>query len=301
MDFEIFAEGLAFPEGPIAMVDGSIILVEIAAGRLTRLWGGGKRETIAQLGGGPNGAALGPDGAVYVCNNGGFEWIELGGLKIPTIAPADYQGGRIERVDLATGRFERLYERVGEHALSGPNDLVFDKSGSFWFSDYGKSRRRSRDHGGLYWAKADGSGITEAAYGPGYNGVGLSPDEKHVYCAETLTARLWQMEITGPGQVSPGVFGTHGRCIASLPGFQMLDSLALEADGRVCVATLVQGGISAFSLDGSIEHMPFPDPLVTNICFGGQDSRDAFITLSGTGTLIKARWPRPGLHLNFAA
>lgn len=300
MDFELVAEGLAFPEGPIAMADGSILVVEIAAGCLTRLWGNGKSETVAVIGGGPNGAALGPDGAVYVCNNGGFTWIDIAGLRIPTIAAADYAGGRIERVDLNTGRVERLYDHVGGNALSGPNDLVFAKDGGFWFTDLGKVWPRSRDHGGLYWAKPDGSGILEAAYGPGYNGVGLSPDEKHLYCAETLTGRLWEMEITGPGQIAQGAFGAHGRCMASLPGFQMLDSLAVEADGRVCVATLVQGGITAFSRNGHLEQTPFPDPLVTNICFGGTDACDAFITLSASGKLIRARWPRPGLALNFS-
>jgi hypothetical protein len=40
MDFEIVAEGLQFPEGPIALPDGSIVLVEIARGTLTRVWNG---------------------------------------------------------------------------------------------------------------------------------------------------------------------------------------------------------------------------------------------------------------------
>ncbi len=72
-DFEILAEGLQFPEGPIAMPDGSVILVEIKRGTLTRVWNG-RSEVIAKIGGGPNGAAFGPDGAVYITNNGGFAW-----------------------------------------------------------------------------------------------------------------------------------------------------------------------------------------------------------------------------------
>ena len=83
-----------------------------------------------------------------------------------------------------------------------------------------------------------------------------------------------------------------------LPGYQMFDSLAVEADGRVCVATLVNGGITVFDpADGSWEQHAFPDPLTTNICFGGPDMRTAFITCSGTGKLYRARWPRPGLKL----
>lgn len=304
MDFDVVAEGLAFPEGPIAMADGSVILVEVQRQTLTRVWGG-KSEVIAHLGGGPNGAALGPDGAVYVCNNGGFEWREMMGLTLPGHAAHDYAIGRIERVNLATGRFERVYDHVPDLAgdrrpLSGPNDLVFDRSGGFWFTDLGKSFGRKKDLGGLYWAKPDGSKIVEAVHGSvGFNGVGLSPDESTVYAAETITARLWAMEIKGEGAVAPAPLAGFGTCVATLPGFQMLDSLAVTAAGNVCVATLLNGGITTFTPAGETSHIAFPDPVVTNIAFGGPDLRDAYICLSATGKLIKARWPEPGLPLNF--
>src|SRR5206468_10674550 len=110
MTFDVLAEGLQFPEGPIAMPDGSVILVEIARGTLSRVWDG-TVEVVCDLGGGPNGAAFGPDGAVYVANNGG------GGLPRGAQSLPPKQGG-IDRVDLATGKGERLYDKVGEHALS---------------------------------------------------------------------------------------------------------------------------------------------------------------------------------------
>lgn len=300
MDFEVIAEGLQFPEGPIAMPDGSVILVEIRRQSLTRVWKG-KTEVIAQLGGGPNGAALGPDGAVYVCNNGGFEWHDVQGLCIPGHCAKDYEGGRIERVDLATGKFERVYDSVNGVKLSGPNDIVFDRSGGIWFTDLGKGYARTKDKGGLYYAKPDGSKITEVVYGSsGYNGVGLSPDETVVYAAETETGKLWAHDITGEGQVAPRAPGMPARHVFTSPGHVYFDSLAVEADGRVCVATIVNGGVTAITPEGAFEHHAFPDLLVTNICFGGADMRDAYVTLSGTGKLVKARWPRPGLKLNFA-
>ncbi len=64
-------DGLMFPEGPVAMADGSVILVEIRRGTLTRVLPNGEQEIVAELGGGPGGAAIGPDGAMYICNNGG--------------------------------------------------------------------------------------------------------------------------------------------------------------------------------------------------------------------------------------
>jgi gluconolactonase len=300
LDFEIIAEGLEFPEGPIAMPDGSVILVEIKRGTLTRCWKG-RNEVIAKIGGGPNGAAFGPDGAIYVCNNGGFAWHDANGMTVPGNAAADYTTGRVERVDLNTGKVERLYEKLGEDRLSGPNDIVFERSGAFWFTDLGKRRSRVKEMGGLYYAKPDGSLLKEVMYGSasGLNGVGLSPDEKVVYAAETDTARLWAFDIAGPGEVAPRMPGFMARYVTGLPTHAYFDSLAVQANGDVCVATILNGGITTITPEGQTSHAAFPDPIVTNICFGGSDMRDAFITLSGTGKLVKARWPEPGLKLNF--
>jgi gluconolactonase len=133
-----------------------------------------------------------------------------------------------------------------------------------------------------------------------FNGVGLSPDERIVYCSDTDTQKLWAFDIESPGRLAPFTPGANrGRVVCTLPGHQLLDSLAVEASGKVCAATLLNGGITIIDADGSFEQIRFPDPYTTNICFGGRDLRDAFITLSGTGKLIKARWPRPGLRLNF--
>ena len=58
MDLQLVAEGFEFPEGPIAMSDGSVILTEIKAQRLTRVYADGRKETVVETGGGPNGAAI---------------------------------------------------------------------------------------------------------------------------------------------------------------------------------------------------------------------------------------------------
>jgi len=302
VNIDIIAEGLQFPEGPIAMPDGSVILVEIKRQTLTRVHPGGKKEIIAELPGGPNGAALGPDGRVYVCNKGGFEWQEVMGQTISGDAPPDYRGGSIEAVDLQTGRVETPYTHVGGHRLSGPNDLVFDKTGGFWFTDHGKGHGRTRDIGGLFYARPDGSKIVEAAFPiMSANGVGLSPDEKTVYVADTFSGRLLALDLAGPGEVAPSPIPIPGRPIATLPGYQFLDSLAVEECGNICVATLLNGGITIVTPEGATEHIALPDLFPTNICFGGADRRDAYVTLSGTGRLGKIRWPRPGLALNFSA
>src|SRR4051812_50190989 len=94
MDIELICEGLEFPEGPIAMADGSVILTEIKGQRLTRIKPDGSKELVVETGGGPNGAAVGPDNAIYITNNGGsFEWVGQGGLSIPGPTPARHTRG----------------------------------------------------------------------------------------------------------------------------------------------------------------------------------------------------------------
>lgn len=303
MDYEIVTEGLRFPEGPIWMEDGSVIVVEIAAGRLTRVRPNGTKETVANLGGGPNGAAIGPDGRVYVCNNGGFAWTEHDGLLFPGRQPEDYSGGRIEAVDLATGRVERLYDSCDGVSLKGPNDLVFDGKGGFYFTDCGKSREHEVDVGAVFYAKADGSAIRAVARGlmrP--NGCGLSPDGKTLYVSLTSDRVLLAFDLTADGEAAPG-WPVPGRVVASFPGRQWLDSLAVTADGHVCIAALVDnpGIVSVDPASGAVTQFSLPDVITTNICFGGADMRDAWITQSTTGKLIRTRWERPGLRLAYYA
>jgi gluconolactonase len=304
MEFRTLAEGLEFPEGPVALPDGSVLLVEIAAGTLTRIAPDGARRVVARPGGGPNGAAIGPDGKCYIANNGGFEWHREGGRIRPLTQAREYSGGRIERIDLDSGAVEVLYRSCGDVPLRGPNDLVFDAHGGFYFSDLGKRRVRDMDVGAVYYAKADGSFITEVAHPvltP--NGVGLSPDGRILYVAETEAARLWAFPIEAPGVVRkenwPSPHG--GRLVAGMGGYQRFDSLAVQADGRVCVATLINGGVTVISPDGKeVEHRAMPDPMTTNICFGGADLKTAYITLSWTGRLVAVDWPGAGLRLNHA-
>jgi gluconolactonase len=297
----VMATGLGFPEGPVALADGSVLVVEIATGRLMRVTPNGEPQVVAHVGGGPNGAALGPDGYCYICNNGGFSWRTDDGFSRPTGEAADYKGGSIQRVNLATGQVETLYTSCDGIALHGPNDIVFDAQGGFWFTDFGKKFADRLMLGAVYYARTDGSFIRRAAFPvltP--NGVGLSPDGATLYVTETETSRLWSYRVTGVGELELQPFPSPngGRLVHGLPGYQRFDSLAVEESGNICVATLVRGGISVFSPGGDLlEFHAAPEAYCTNICFGGSDMRTAYITLSGYGQLYEVRWPRPGLRL----
>lgn len=293
---------LLFPEGPVVMPDGSVMVVEIKGQRLIRVQMDGSRQVVAELGGGPNGAALGPDGKIYVCNNGGFNWVSHDdGYMRPHGRWDAYKSAGIQRVDPATGAVDMLYSECDGKAITGPNDIVFDGKGGFYFTDHGKSYDRLMDRGALFYAAEDGSFIREIAFPlitP--NGVGLSPDGNTLYVTETETGRLWSYPVLAPGELrkEPWPSPAGGRFLAGPQGYQRFDSMALEDNGNICVASLVHGGVSVFTPGGElIEFWEAPEPYCTNIAFGGPDMRKAYITLSGYGRLIEVDWPRAGLRL----
>lgn len=310
VNLRVVAEGLSFPEGPVALADGSVLVVEIPKGRVTRVAPDGSTSTVAEPGGGPNGLAVAPDGALLACNNGGcFAWLEMGDLLISGAPPpADWPGhGAIQRVDPATGGVTDLVTEWEGQPLLAPNDLVVDADGGVWFTDFGvrDSMESEAEPSAVYWCRADGSGLRRVIHPiTGPNGIGLSPAGDRLYVVECYDGRLLAWDVTGPGEVSgTGTDGAQGATLVDQPGGGALfDSLAVDGEGWVCVGTLVTGhGITAYSPDGAIaENTPLPDPMVTNICFG-PDGRTAYATLSATGKLVAFDWPRPGGRLNFTA
>lgn len=302
LNLRTVTDGLLFPEGPIALDDGAVLVVEIMGGRLIRVEPNGRKLAVADLGGGPNGAAIGPDGQCYVCNNGGFNWSTAAdGYMRPVGRADDYVTGSIQRVDLSTGRVETLFTACDGEPLKGPNDIVFDGLGGFYFTDHGKTHGRLMDRGAVYYAAADGSFIREVGFPfltP--NGIGLSPDGRELYVSETETGHLWAFPVLGPGELGKAAWPSPngGRFVGGPLGYQRFDSMAVEANGNICVATLVRGGVSVFSPEG--EHLEFheaPEGYCTNIAFGGPERRTAFITLSGYGRLVAVDWEREGLKL----
>jgi gluconolactonase len=302
---EVVTTGLRFPEGPVARPDGRVLLVEIARGTLSAVDPDGSVSVVASCGGGPNGAAIGPDGAVWLCNNGGyFTWHQVSDdLLVPGETPTEWTGGSIQRVDPDSGQVETIITECDGQPLRAPNDLVFDAAGGLWFTDHGVTATDHTDQAGVLYRAPDGT-VTGVAHGvESTNGVGLSPEGDRLYVAETHTGRVWAWDVVGPGQLGrdPSSDAAHGATLLfDAPEGHLFDSLAVDGDGWVCVATLGQGGITAVAPDGSAsEHLTLPDPLVTNICFGGEDGRTAFITSSGRGELLSTRWSRPGLALAF--
>ena len=302
MLIEIVTDGLSFPEGPIWMEDGTVIVMEAWGSCITRVYPDGRKERVADIKGGPNGGAIGPDGAIYVCNNGGM--IGFGSPDgVPGHASLDYETGSIDRVDIATGKVERLYDTVDGRRLAGPNDIIFDSSGGFWFSDFGKTFGPISEAGGIFYALPDGRSIMRVVDYLNTNGIGLSPDESRLYVSCTDERQVIAFDIVSPGVLAPQPVHMPGEVVASFLGRQLLDSLAVTADGHVCVGSLIdRSGIAVVDPVARTAHtIEMPDPFVTNICFGGADMQDAWLSFSGSGSLARCRWDRPGQRLPYYA
>jgi gluconolactonase len=288
MHFDLFCDGVLYAEGPVALDDGSVICVAVTTGRLVRAFADGSLELVAEPGGGPNGAAIGPDGRCYLCNNGGLTAADLAKLAVGDDSNSTPPGGRIETVDLHSGEVELLYDSCDGVPLLSPNDLVFDTLGGFFFSDYGSAKRASPQPGRVYHALADGSAIRP--FGRVFerpNGVGLSPDGKVLYVSETSSGCLWRVWVDDPDR---------SQILYQDPELVM-DSLAVQADGKICVACPVNQLILRVSPEGRGEMIPTPQGHPSNICFGGADLQRAYVTLIHEGILLTAQWDSPGLPL----
>lgn len=301
--FDLVASGLEFPEGPVALDDGSILVVEIKGGKLKRVTPNGAVTTVAETGGGPNGAAIGPDGCCYITNNGGHLWRDTPIGPTPAGLSPHYTGGKLQRVNLDTGKVDDLYSEHANGPLTSPNDLVFDAFGGLWFTDLGKRMGRHQNIGSICYARTDGSSIREViAPMMSPNGIGLSPSGDTLYVAETSTSRIWAFDIIGPGEIKrqPAPSPNGGRLLCNLGGHRLPDSLAVDALGNIHVGTLSDAGIARVTPDGnSVEHIPFPDLFTTNLCFGGPDMQTIYATLTQSGRLISFRADAPGLRLNY--
>ncbi len=261
---ERVADGFTFTEGPV-WVPGDpdrLYFSDIPENRIYR-WSEGEGAVVflepvlpddADTGGagGSNGLALHPDGRLVLCEHGNR-----------VVSAMELDG---ERVTLA--------ERHDGKRLNSPNDIVYHSSGAAFFTDppYGldgqdASENKEQEHNGIYRLDPDGTVTLLDAGQTRPNGLGLSPDEKTLYVANSDAApnRYWKKyavndDLTlGEGEM---FFDASDMEAPGAP-----DGLAVDVDGNVFATG--PGGVMVFAPDGRHLGTIAPAELPANTAFGG--------------------------------
>jgi gluconolactonase len=247
VDVTLLASDLGFPEGPIVMPDGSIVLCDGNTGELLR-YADGALSTFADTGGSPWGAILGSDGAIYVTQGG-----NVPGSPDQSAVPG------VQRVR-ADGTVELLASSLAGHPLAGPNDLAFGPDGRLWFTDSGTEgddRHALQQPGRLYVLDSSGGGelvVERPAVYP--NGIAFDAAGR-LYWTESMGHRVCRLE------------GGKATTFAQLSDGHVPDGMAFATDGRLFVCTTISGGLTVLSADGEVLEEIVIGECATNCIFDG--------------------------------
>lgn len=271
---ELRVSGLGFPEGPVVLPDGRIAFVDLRH-QSVRTHDGQTTTVLANVPGSPNGMRLGPDGALYIANNGGIapETLEVLWRADPEIT------GRIQRLTL-TGEMTDYAVGLPGPAPRRPNDLNFDEDGGLLFTDPTNWEvlpdERAYQVGHVCRVGSDG-GVVVLAEVPGFpNGLGLGPDGA-LYVAQSIYQRILRFPWQGDQLGAPSVW-------CRLPDTVNPDGILWQGD-RLFVAGSVGDEIDLVGPDGQVLSRlatgTLSDP--TNLCV-----RDGalWVTLGLPGQLV---------------
>jgi gluconolactonase len=276
---KVLATGLRFPEGPVWLGRERVAFTEIR-GQCVSLWERGRLKKIAHTGGGANGATLGPDGALYVANNGGLSLGHEGRWTAP-----DSITGRLQRVTLE-GQVTDLATVLPGAPPNRPNDLCFGPDGQLYYTDpHNWEDLQNLGMGRVGRATLDGR-VELVAEVPAFpNGIAFGPDDR-LYVAQSVLQTIIVMDAA-PGAPS----SVHAKLPRGFP-----DGFCFDAAGRLYVAGSLGDVLVIFEPDGSVREVigmgDGSEP--TNCCLG--DGR-LYVTLSGRGQLVALDMPVEPLAL----
>lgn len=272
MKYEVVAAGLVSPEGPCVHPDGQLFVCESERGISWHDTQGGRGDVIEGMA--PNGAAFGPDGALYVA-----EWRERAILRVSL-----------------DGSAVTLFDTYDGTALHGPNDICFFPDGSYYFTDPARDGDSldaiiTNPNGRVFYVGATGD-LREVASGLQFsNGLHWTRDMQRLLVCESGRNRILSYEIGDAGRLA----GCY-EYVGDLPGWP--DGMCMDVAGNIYVA--VYGSGIVFQVDDCgkvIRQLAFPGKAVTNCALGGHDRRTLFVTEVETGTLYAVRVDTPGIPL----
>jgi gluconolactonase len=285
-------------EGPSALPDGSVAILETMGGTVVQVNADGTRKVLTAPGSGVAGTAVGRDNALYVTkinlaglvNRGGGP--RRGGGPPPGIGPVTPSPAAVIRIDLRTGAVRNIYTAYQGTLLKEPNDLVVDRWGDLWFTD-------AADDGAVYWARPDGSDIKLMITDiKGVNGIAISPDQRSIYIA--ANGKLLAYTISARGKLKQANGRAAARELATLdPKLGSPDGMKTEANGDILLACGADGILRYSSRGEFLSQTRFPGLSIVNLAFGGKDGRTLYLSDRpgedmSKGQLQSVTWPRPG-------
>jgi D-xylonolactonase len=204
----------------------------------------------------------------------------IGGMALHASGGLVVGGRDIACVSLADGTMQSLLSLDAIAGATGFNDLTTDGAGRIYvgslaFRVFGGEAPKP---GHLHVIDLDGTMRTLSDVVMLTNGLGFSPDGQRLYHSDSRGPLVRVYDLTPDGSVGPW------RQFASLGESGVPDGLKVASDGSVWVADAHGGRVAVFNADGTHRRdIAIALPMVTSLCFGGEDLRDLYVVTGSRG------------------